>query len=104
MPADHISHEARNIVNQLFDIAEVPVATRQALNDRCDEFVRGFFADLQRRLAEAEAQLSEECEKRRKAVEALRAISACYCDSKDYQAEWLAVDKVLSEAAQEGIR
>lgn len=28
-----------NIVNQLFDLAEVPVVKRQAINDRADEFV-----------------------------------------------------------------
>lgn len=28
-----------NIVNQLFDLAEVPVEKRQQINDRCDEFV-----------------------------------------------------------------
>lgn len=30
---------ARNIVNQLFDAAKVPVATRQQINDKCDAFV-----------------------------------------------------------------
>jgi hypothetical protein len=30
---------AKNIVNQLFDLAEVPVEKRQEINDRCDEFV-----------------------------------------------------------------
>ena len=30
---------ARNIVNQLFDEAEVDVATRQRINDKCDAFV-----------------------------------------------------------------
>jgi hypothetical protein len=31
---------ARNIVNQLFDEAEVPVTKRQAINDDCDGFVQ----------------------------------------------------------------
>lgn len=30
---------ARNIVNQLFDIAEVPAAKRQEINDQCDQLV-----------------------------------------------------------------
>jgi hypothetical protein len=35
---------ARNIVNQLFDEAGVPVETRQAINDRCDAWVAGLLA------------------------------------------------------------
>lgn len=30
---------ARNIVNQLFDVAEVPASKRILINDRCDTFV-----------------------------------------------------------------
>lgn len=30
---------AMNIVNQLFDLAEVPVEKRQAINDKADSFV-----------------------------------------------------------------
>lgn len=41
-----LQHLAMNIVNQLFDLAEVPVPKRQAINDRCDEFVRGLVAEF----------------------------------------------------------
>lgn len=30
---------ARNITNQLFDLAEIPVSTRQILNDKADVFI-----------------------------------------------------------------
>lgn len=36
---------ARNIVNQLFDEAGVPVEVRQAINDRCDEWVTGLLRE-----------------------------------------------------------
>lgn len=36
---------ARNIVNQLFDAADVPVEVRQAINDECDEFVARVLTD-----------------------------------------------------------
>lgn len=37
---------ARNIVNQLFDEADVPAETRQSINDRCDEFVANLVVDF----------------------------------------------------------
>ena len=33
-------HIAMNIVNQLFDLAEVPVVKRQEINDTADDFVK----------------------------------------------------------------
>lgn len=36
---------ARNIVNQLFDLADVDVSTRQRVNDRADTFVQGLLAE-----------------------------------------------------------
>ncbi len=36
---------AMNIVNQLFDIAEVPVTKRQSINDKCTDFVHSFFPE-----------------------------------------------------------
>jgi hypothetical protein len=121
------SHETRNIVNQLFDLAEVPVPVRQVINDRCDEFVQGFFDELERRLAEAEAQLhtaedawlrerdamsarlielneelAEEREKRQRAVEALRDCAACKCQYLGDGDTWTCMRcEVLSGAAQE---
>jgi hypothetical protein len=35
---------AMNIVNQLFDLADVPVEKRQAINDEADAFVYGLLA------------------------------------------------------------
>jgi hypothetical protein len=37
--ANEIKKIAMNIVNQLYDLAEVPVKKRQAINDKADEFV-----------------------------------------------------------------
>ncbi len=37
-----VTPEAMNIVNQIFDLLEVPVEKRQAFNDDCDLFVQGF--------------------------------------------------------------
>lgn len=37
---DPIQALAMNIVNQLFDEAEVSVEKRQAINDKCDKFVQ----------------------------------------------------------------
>ncbi len=36
---DPLHKLAMNIVNQILDTAETPVEKRQAINDRCDEFV-----------------------------------------------------------------
>ena len=41
--SEDIKFKAMNIVNQLFDLAEVDVDTRQRINDECDEFVASFF-------------------------------------------------------------
>lgn len=45
-PPPDIQSVARNIVNQLFDEAGVPVETRQAINDRCDSFVAALLVRL----------------------------------------------------------
>lgn len=45
-PARTIAFLARNIVNQLFDLAEVPVEKRQAINDEADAFVYAFVYKL----------------------------------------------------------
>ena len=37
-----------NIVNQLFDLAEVPVDKRQAINDKADEFVLSLISERQK--------------------------------------------------------
>lgn len=39
VPVPDLKFISMNIVNQLFDIAEVPVKKRQEINDTCDEFV-----------------------------------------------------------------
>lgn len=60
---------AWHIVNQLFDMAEVPVEKRQAINDRCDDLVHSII----------QSQLTE----KDKEIERLKGlIDKCYEDSK----------------------
>ena len=39
MKENELKKHAMGIVNQLFDLAEVPVEKRQAINDKSDEYV-----------------------------------------------------------------
>jgi hypothetical protein len=51
---------AMNIVNQLFDLAEVPVKKRQEINDTCDEFVKKLVSGFIKKLSsEQSAQVSD---------------------------------------------
>lgn len=46
---------ARMLVNQLFDVAKVPVATRQSINDTCDDYVATMIVDWVRESEHASA-------------------------------------------------
>jgi hypothetical protein len=64
---------AQNIVNQLADLWEVPVETRQATNDRCDQFVT--------RLIKVHVETREARAIRKQVAEDLRFLAAA---RKDY--------------------
>jgi len=46
MDENRFKREIMGIVNQLFDLAEVPVEKRQAINDKADEYLQEQFLRL----------------------------------------------------------
>lgn len=60
---------AMAVVNQLFDIAEVPVEKRQAINDNCDKYVFNIISPMHRKM-----QKWDDLDKE---------ISGCYYDKDD---------------------
>ena len=46
MDKDRLKKGCMGIVNQLFDLAEVPVEKRQAINDKADEYLQEQFLRL----------------------------------------------------------
>lgn len=46
MDKNRFKKECMGIVNQLFDLAEVPIEKRQAINDKADEYMQEQFLRL----------------------------------------------------------
>lgn len=53
-----INHLAFNIVNQLFDEAQVPVETRQRINDHSTNWVAGLIREFEK---ETESRVTKRC-------------------------------------------
>lgn len=67
---------ARNVVNQLGDLWEVPVDKRQATNDVADQFVTRLFAEHVKALAETATRLGYGLGRRDAAEQIAQAITA----------------------------
>lgn len=50
MDKSEFEHTCRTIVNQLFDVAEVPVKKRQEINDMCDDYVQERVLELLKKI------------------------------------------------------